>query len=234
MPDAYAHRGLWSHEGPPENSMASFEAAATAGVGVELDIQLSKDGVPVVFHDPMLDRMTDASGPVWEKTAEELDALRLTGADEPIPRLSDVAMMLPAGMPVLVELKPTPGDPEEYLRAVDLALFGVAIDASIMSFTAGVNKAARVVMPQRRRGLLVPPLSPAIARGPADVVDTAASLDIDYLAVPFGMITAFAGEPECRYPLYAWTVDTDHALATVADAAAAVIFEHLDPALVSR
>ena len=53
---AYAHRGLWGGH-TPENSLAAFEAARAAGVGVELDVRLTADGVPVVFHDAGLERM---------------------------------------------------------------------------------------------------------------------------------------------------------------------------------
>ncbi len=41
---AVAHRGLWSPEGPPENSLGAFQAACAAGYGIELDVQLSADG----------------------------------------------------------------------------------------------------------------------------------------------------------------------------------------------
>ncbi|MEM8921520.1 MAG: glycerophosphodiester phosphodiesterase family protein, partial [Pseudomonadota bacterium] len=59
--NSYAHRGLWDAT-RPENSLAAFHAAVVAGVGIELDVRLSADGVAMVFHDQMLDRMTNASG----------------------------------------------------------------------------------------------------------------------------------------------------------------------------
>ena len=46
-----AHRGLHENPSLPENSLGAFKAAVDAGFGIELDVQLSKDGVPVVFHD---------------------------------------------------------------------------------------------------------------------------------------------------------------------------------------
>lgn len=54
---AFAHRGLHG-AGASENSLEAFEAACQAGFGVELDVQLSRDGVAVVFHDDTLFRMT--------------------------------------------------------------------------------------------------------------------------------------------------------------------------------
>ena len=48
----YAHRGLYDNDSKvPENSMTAFCKAVEAGYGIELDVQLSKDNIPVVFHD---------------------------------------------------------------------------------------------------------------------------------------------------------------------------------------
>ena len=69
----YAHRGY--HDGNvavPENSLASFEAAIAAGYGIELDIQLSSDKVPMVFHDADLDRICGVEGKIWDYTCAEL------------------------------------------------------------------------------------------------------------------------------------------------------------------
>lgn len=53
----YAHRGLHDNATEaPENSMAAFRKAVDAGFGIELDIQLTKDRIPVVFHDFTLKR----------------------------------------------------------------------------------------------------------------------------------------------------------------------------------
>lgn len=47
-----AHRGFHDNRGEcPENSLPAFERAIQMGYGIELDVQLTKDGVPVVFHD---------------------------------------------------------------------------------------------------------------------------------------------------------------------------------------
>ena len=54
----YAHRGFHNlEEGIPENSMKAFRLAVEKGYGIELDVQLSADGIPVVFHDNTLTRM---------------------------------------------------------------------------------------------------------------------------------------------------------------------------------
>lgn len=98
-----AHRGLHG-DGVPENSMAAFEAAAAAGVGVELDVHRSRDGVPVVIHDHDLTRVAGRADRVDRMDAVELAALRLGGGDAGIPRLADALVVL-ADVPVMVEVK---------------------------------------------------------------------------------------------------------------------------------
>ena len=100
----YAHRGL-HREGIPENSLAAFEAACRAGFGIELDIQLSKDGEVMVFHDYTLIRMTGKEGKLCDFTAEELQKLSLGGTDQTIPRFSEVLALVNGRVPILVELK---------------------------------------------------------------------------------------------------------------------------------
>ena len=76
-----AHRGLHDRaNGIIENSRTAFEHAIARGFAIECDVQLSSDGVPIIFHDDDLDRLTEAKGPVCEKTAAELTALPLLGS----------------------------------------------------------------------------------------------------------------------------------------------------------
>ncbi|MDM3872209.1 glycerophosphodiester phosphodiesterase family protein [Porticoccus sp. W117] len=75
-----AHRGCWTHA--PENSVKSIENCSRLGVEmVEIDVQLTKDGELVVFHDKTLDRMTGVSGTIYEKTLGELRQLYLYERD---------------------------------------------------------------------------------------------------------------------------------------------------------
>src|SRR5687767_5976352 len=67
----FAHRGLHG-PGVPENSRAAFEAAIREGHGIELDVQASIAGFAFVFHDEKLDRLTDETGFVREREAEEI------------------------------------------------------------------------------------------------------------------------------------------------------------------
>ena len=102
----FAHRGLHSRDKSiPENSLPAFERAAREGYGMELDVQLSKDGRVVVFHDDTLDRVCGVHARVDEKTWAELQELRLCGTEYGIPLFSEVLATVRGRGPLIVELK---------------------------------------------------------------------------------------------------------------------------------
>lgn len=101
----YAHRGLHDNDdGVPENSLAAFAAAAKAGYGVELDVQLTADRQVVVFHDNDLKRMCGIEKRVDELTYAQLREYSLLSSDQHIPLLSDVLEVLD-GVTLLCEFK---------------------------------------------------------------------------------------------------------------------------------
>ena len=100
----YAHRGLHD-KSIPENSLFAFEAAASKGFGMELDIQLSKDKEVMVFHDYNLKRMTGLDKKLNELTVAELKELSLKETNEKIPTLKEVLELVDGRVPILVELK---------------------------------------------------------------------------------------------------------------------------------
>ncbi|MBN2759546.1 MAG: hypothetical protein JXQ79_03520, partial [Rhodobacteraceae bacterium] len=98
LPDIFlarpiAHRALHGGAGP-ENSRAAIAAAISAGYGIEIDLQASRDGVAMVFHDDHLDRLTRAKGLVAARTRAELTRLRLRGTSERIPTLREVLALV--------------------------------------------------------------------------------------------------------------------------------------------
>lgn len=102
----YAHRGVFDNESAaPENSLAAFQAAIDAGYGIELDIQLSSDGVAMVFHDADLERMCGVEGKIWEYTCAELQQMRLLDTEETIPTFAEALALIDGQVPVIVEYK---------------------------------------------------------------------------------------------------------------------------------
>jgi glycerophosphoryl diester phosphodiesterase len=100
----FAHRGLHGAD-IVENCRAAFEAAVSLGHGIELDVQASRDGEAIVFHDYELRRLTGEPGRVRERTAAELQAVALSGAGETIPTLGEVVRLVDARVPLLIEVK---------------------------------------------------------------------------------------------------------------------------------
>lgn len=102
----YAHRGLHDNATQaPENSMAAFRKAVDAGFGIELDIQLTKDKIPVVFHDFTLKRVCGGEGKICDYTYEELQQFHLCESTEKIPKFEDVLQMVDGKAPLIVEFK---------------------------------------------------------------------------------------------------------------------------------
>lgn len=115
-----AHRA--AHDTFPENSMAAIERAISLGVDIiEIDVRLTKDGVPVLMHDDTVDRMTDGQGKVKELSFEQISALRLVGKDDRptehrVPTLTEA--MLAAKGRILVDLDLKTGDVEPTLSRI--------------------------------------------------------------------------------------------------------------------
>lgn len=102
----YAHRGLHDNRtSAPENSMEAFRLAVEAGYGIEMDVQLSKDGVPVVFHDKTLKRMCGKEGYVWDYTLEELQKNVLADSTQTIPTFEEVLELVGGKVPLIIEYK---------------------------------------------------------------------------------------------------------------------------------
>lgn len=102
---SYAHRGYFNTTETPENSLPSFEAAIEKGFGIELDVQLSRDGVPMVFHDATLERMCGVEGNIWDYTAAQLQEMSLMGTEHTIPTLKQALDLIDGRTPLLVEYK---------------------------------------------------------------------------------------------------------------------------------
>lgn len=152
---AYAHRGLgWGEGSCPENSLPAFRAAAEAGFGIELDLQLSSDGKVFVFHDYTLSRMCGVDGKLSEKTADELKELRLAGSDETIPTFAEVLAAVGGRVPLLIELKGESGS-TDLCPAMMALLADYSGEWCVESFNPLLLRWFRKNAPGVVRGLLV-------------------------------------------------------------------------------
>jgi glycerophosphoryl diester phosphodiesterase len=100
----------------PHNTLAGVRACLAAGAqGMEIDVRLSADGIPVLMHDSTVDRTTNYVGPVSSFSADELSKMD-AGDGERVPTLREVLDLVQGRLTVMCELKPFDGVQEERLQ----------------------------------------------------------------------------------------------------------------------
>ena len=130
-----AHRGLHDlNRTRFENTLSAFDAAAKAGYAIECDVVLSADGVPMVFHDLTLERLTTKTGAVIERTSIELKSLAIGGTADLIPTLAETLGVVAGRVPIIIELKGHDESDVRLVAAVAKALSNYDGNAAIMSF----------------------------------------------------------------------------------------------------
>jgi glycerophosphoryl diester phosphodiesterase len=130
-----AHRGLHDmNQTRFENTLSAFEAAAQAGYAIECDVVLSADGVPMVFHDLTLERLTSETGDVIARTSAELGKLKIGGTADCIPTLAKALALVAGRVPIVIELKGHDQNDVRLVAAVAKALAAYKGHAAIMSF----------------------------------------------------------------------------------------------------
>lgn len=156
----FTHRALHD-ETMAENSMSAIRGAVAAGYGIEIDIQPSKDGVPMVFHDYDLARLTHEAGPVAMRTAAELGEIALGGGGGHVPTLTKVLKAVSGRVPLLIEIKDQDGalgpNVGELEKAVCEELDGYGGDVALMSFNPHSVAACQTFAPHVPRGLTTCP-----------------------------------------------------------------------------
>ncbi|WP_342791336.1 glycerophosphodiester phosphodiesterase [Paenibacillus methanolicus] len=191
MVQACAHRGASGLA--PENTMAAFRKALSFPFvqWMELDVQLSRDGVPVIIHDDTLRRTTTASGRVGEFTAAELgkfDAgakFNKAFAGEGVPTLAELLDETIGRARLNIELKTYGGRyPELERRVVDLLYEkGLQHDAVITSFDQEALRKVRALSKEIRTGII-------IDGAPSTLVGDLRELEADFLSLGHSFLSA--------------------------------------------
>ena len=222
----FAHRGL--HGGVlVENSAGAIAEAAARGFGVELDVQLSRDGEAMVFHDYELDRLTIEQGPLADRTASQLQAIRLYVGNEVIPRLTEALAAISGRVPLLIEVKSRRRRADALCAAVARAVDGYAGPVGVMSFNPEVGAWFARNAPAILRGLVVTEHG---KRGLGGRIQRPLALwrsSSDFLAYDVrDLPSSFAAAARSRgLPVYTWTVRTEADRASAAAHADQIIFE---------
>lgn len=229
----FAHRGLHDAE-VPENSLAAFAAARDAGYGVELDVHLTRDGVPVVLHDPSLARVAEVDRLVGLVRADELARMRLRGTDESIPTLA-AALRLLVDTPTMIEVKAlrvgagplSPAVAEVMAASPGPQVVAGFNPATLRWFRRHRPEVPRVLTSSRHRDLPLPGL---IARRLARLRDLervapdAVAYGLPGLPTP--VVTRWR---DAGGIVLAWTVRTAEELTRAREVADNVIFEGVRP-----
>lgn len=231
-----AHRGLWSPDGPPENSLAAFQAACAAGYGIELDVQLSADGEAMVFHDDDLERMTGARGRLGDRTTAELAELRLKGSDERIPTLVETLALVGRRAMVHVELK----TPYGHVGPLEQRTHEILIDHTGPVCVIGFNPYSHAWFAERFPGVLrgldswsyrkAPQMTEA-QRASFARLEHVAIAKPHFLALGLDMLPCprAAALRDGGLPVVAWTVRRPEQWDAVRDGCDNLIFEGFHP-----
>jgi glycerophosphoryl diester phosphodiesterase len=226
----FAHRGLHGG-GRVENSVGAVAAAVERGFGVELDVQLSRDGEAMVFHDYELDRLTAERGPVAGRTVAQLQAIRLNVCNEAIPRLCEALGAIAGRSPLLVEVKSRDRQVAGLCGAVAIALRRYEGPVAVMSFNPQVGGWFARHAPHVLRGLVVTENGRRGLRGRIERPFALRRARADFLAYDIrDLPSRFADAARARgMPVYTWTVRSEADRARAAAHADQIIFEAPPP-----
>lgn len=229
-----AHRGLHA-AGVPENSLAAFEAAIAAGYPIELDVRRARDGIPIVFHDATLERMTSHTGTVSEIPATRLTEYNLAETNQQIPTFAAVLDLVDGQVPLLVEIKNRKMD-----HALETAVAAELSDYSgrfaVQSFNPVSLAYFRTQWPDwprgqlagtRQRGLSIRRVQNVfLKRLLLNWLSRPQFIAYEHTRLPYWPVTV---HQRLGLPVLAWTISTRQALQEARKHADNVIFEAIRP-----
>ncbi|MGN0518356.1 MAG: glycerophosphodiester phosphodiesterase family protein [Acutalibacteraceae bacterium] len=234
----FAHRGLHNNDGPaPENSLAAFRKAVDAGLGMELDIQLTKDKIPVVFHDYNLKRACGVDKRVDELTLNDLKQLKLFNSKEKIPTFKEFLRTVDGKTPLIIEYK---------IEGMDLSLCDIAIkqldeykgDFCIESFNPMCLRWFKKNRPDIIRGQLATHLKRDGEKGNPILFFLLRNMMLNFIAKPdfiaFNHIhTDMLSFKICRKlfktPTFAWTIKSEENVKSASKDFDSYIFDSFFP-----
>ncbi|MDD1649382.1 MAG: hypothetical protein LUO80_03165 [Methylococcaceae bacterium] len=226
----YAHRGASAEA--PENTLAAFRRALDAGAdGIEMDVHLASDGVPVVIHDDTLERTTDGSGAVAAHRAAQLQTLDAGSwfgphfAGEPLPTLEEALRLLAGRLRINLEVKATRAG----LAVLDLLPSFPAAEVVVSSFDHALLADLRRNAPDLPLAVLQESGSWRRALASAVALHACAfHPQVDLVSRPL-----LAACRRMQLPVFVWTVDDAGQARTLARAGVAGVFSN-DPAELRR
>ncbi|WP_298669777.1 glycerophosphodiester phosphodiesterase family protein [uncultured Methanofollis sp.] len=192
------HRG--ARAVAPENTLRALEVGMACADYVEVDVRLSRDGVPVIMHDATLDRTTDGSGPICAYLLSELKVLD-AGDGERVPTLQEVVSRVSGRRGLCVEVKEE-GSEEIVCRVLKgydpEKLF-------VVSFHKGSIEKVKILLPGVRTGFIY-------SRDGGDPLSTATSVRADVVLPEKDLLTSALVERahRCGLMVVPWVLNADN------------------------
>jgi glycerophosphoryl diester phosphodiesterase len=150
-----AHRGYHdASNGRIENTLQAVRAAIEHRFAIEVDLQLTKDGAVVVFHDETVDRLMQAEGRVDSFTLAELQAIPFKNGDDRVPTLAELFSTVAGKVPLVLELKSEFKGDRRLEHAVAPILGAYGGPAVLMSFDPESMAAMKRLLPHIPRGIV--------------------------------------------------------------------------------
>lgn len=228
-----AHRGL--HDGNKlvwENTLAAFSAAMKGGFPIECDLHLTKDGVPVVFHDSPLKRLTGEEGHARDLTAKQICSLNVGGTAERVPTLDEMLSHVGGRVPLVIELKGDEGHDDGLVKAVAKSLSNYRGKAAIMSFDHHLIRQFAKHAPDVPGGLTAEGIKDADIEAHFSMLAHAISF-VSYSVhhLPNRFITTVRSK--LKMPVITWTVRSQADLEKTYAEADQATFELMEPVIAS-
>ncbi len=236
-----AHRGLHDVQaGVIENTQSAVKAAISYGFAIEVDLQVSKDGEAMVFHDDTLHRLTTSKGKVIDRTVKQLKRVNFKDTKDRMWTLSDLLLLVRGVVPLVIEIKSPHDDVGPLEKRVAEVLSTYNGPACVMSFNPRSIITIKALAPSLTRGL--------VAGRFADIPEWAHlsekerskrrnllyifEADADFIAYHVKALPALAPwvtRTLLRKPLLSWTVRSEQDRRTVKRWADQMIFEGFVP-----
>ncbi|MBM7839273.1 glycerophosphoryl diester phosphodiesterase [Alkalihalobacillus xiaoxiensis] len=206
MTRTIAHRGYSAKF--PENTLTAYQASIDQGfTHIEIDVHLSKDGVPVIMHDKTVDRTTDGEGPIIEHTLKQLKELKMN-EDERIPTLEETLDFAKGKVKVAIELK----QPNDLYAGLEQKVYDLVVakdmvkDVYVNSFNHQAIVRMREIAPELELGLIKAKATDELFPLIHEIGATSLAMELQHLTEPFA--------EQCKQAdiqLIVWPVDTKEA-----------------------
>ena len=228
-----AHRGLHD-DSVPENSRAAFEAAIEAGYPIEIDVQLTKDKVPVVYHDDHLLRLTGLKKRVTKAMYNVVRQLKIADSEEDVPTFREVLDLVDGRVPLLIEIKRNKGS-----RGIERVVLEMLKDYkgefAIQSFNPMALRKVRKIDPSIYCGLLSSKLSEmkmlrikkaAVRNARLFFLAKPDFVSFEINSFPNDRVKRF--REELKLPIIGWTIKTKEDIERALEFCDGIIFENIE------